>query len=65
MRHGRGNDEAYFRQVLSGRYFHSGEGNGLGLALSLRVIELVGGVISVESEPHKGTTFTVELRVEQ
>ncbi|WP_425436685.1 hypothetical protein [Paenibacillus donghaensis] len=25
----------------------------------------MGGVISVESEPHKGTTFTVELRVEQ
>jgi signal transduction histidine kinase len=41
---------------------HSGEGNGLGLALAQRVIELVGGTISVKSEPGKGTMFTVTLK---
>ena len=41
---------------------HSQEGNGLGLSLVLRVIEIVKGSISVESEPGKGTKFTVLLK---
>ncbi len=49
-----------FRQVdPSLRREH--EGSGLGLALVRRLVELHGGEISVESQPGKGTTFTVTL----
>ncbi|EGW39773.1 HAMP domain-containing sensor histidine kinase [Desulfosporosinus sp. OT] len=36
-------------------------GNGLGLSLVKKIVELHGGIVSVESEPGKGTTLIVTL----
>ena len=40
---------------------HKAEGNGLGLSLVKRIVELSDGVIEVVSEPGKGATFRVIL----
>jgi two-component system, NtrC family, sensor kinase len=38
-----------------------GEGTGLGLAVCLNIIESLGGTITVDSQPGKGTTFHLTL----
>lgn len=50
-----------FERFYQGDSAHSSEGNGLGLPLVKRIVELCGGRIRVESQKGRGTVFTVFL----
>lgn len=54
--------EHIFEKFYQGDTSHSQEGNGLGLAMVKKAIDLLGGKISVESQLGQGSVFTFRLR---
>ena len=50
-----------FEKFYQGDSSRSSQGNGLGLTLAKRIVDLHGGEISVSSKEGKGTSFTVTL----
>ncbi|MBW2084487.1 MAG: hypothetical protein JRI54_00435, partial [Deltaproteobacteria bacterium] len=58
---GPGIPEENMEKVFSPLFTTKSEGIGLGLSISVSILEKLGGNISVRNEPERGASFTVEL----
>lgn len=54
-----------FEKFYQGDTAHATEGNGLGLSLVKRIVDLCGGTVEVDSTPGQGTAFRVKLPLER
>lgn len=65
---GPGMDEAtrqrVFEKFYQGDTAHAGDGNGLGLSLVKRIVDLCQGSVQVDTASGQGATFTVRLPLE-
>lgn len=53
-----------FDKFYQGDTSHATQGNGLGLALAKRIIDLLGGSVAVESSPGSGAVFRVQFPIQ-
>ena len=60
---GKGISEEILSKIFTPLFTTKAQGMGFGLAICKRIIEAHGGVIGVESEVNKGTTFKVALPI--
>jgi len=60
---GKGIDRAYLPHIFEPFFTtkEPGQGTGLGLSITYGIIQKHNGIIDVESEPGRGTTFTITL----
>jgi two-component system sensor histidine kinase PilS (NtrC family) len=59
---GRGIPAQELERIFDPFYTTRSSGTGLGLAIARKILESMGGLISVESAPGVGTTFRIRLR---
>jgi signal transduction histidine kinase len=64
---GKGIEEKELNKIFDPFYSTKpvGEGTGLGLSISYGIVEKHNGLILVESEAGKGTTFTIKIPAEK
>ena len=55
--------EHIYDKFYQGDNSHSKEGNGLGLSLVKKILDLIGGEIKVSSKLDQGTCFIVNIKV--